>query len=76
MITDSLQILADKGMIVASTNASNVTVAKFKKMIEKIFQAAHVQYRLVECYQLPADFVANEKYEESNYLKVFIYQKL
>lgn len=76
LITDSLPILADKGMIVASTNASNVTVAKFKKMIEKSFQAAHVQYRLVERYQLPADFVANEKYEESNYLKIFIYQKL
>ena len=76
LITDSLPILADKGMIVASTNASNVTVAKFKNMIEKSFQAAHVQYRLVERYQLPADFVANEKYEESNYLKVFIYQKL
>ena len=29
LITDSLPILADKGMIVASTNASNVTVAKF-----------------------------------------------
>ena len=76
LITDSLPILADKGMIVASTNASNVTVAKFKKTIEKSFQAAHVKYRLIESYQLPADFVANEKYEESNYLKVFIYQKL
>lgn len=76
LITDSLPILADKGMIVASTNASNVTVAKFKKMIEKSFQAAYVKYRLIESYQLPADFVANEKYEESNYLKVFIYQKL
>lgn len=75
LITDSLPILADKGMIVASTNASNVSIAKFKKMIEKSFQTAHVQYRLIESYQLPTDFVSNEKYEESNYLKVFIYQK-
>ena len=76
LIVDSLPILADQGIIIASTNASNVSLTKFQKMIEKSFQAGQVKCHLLESHHLPADFKTNSHYEESDYLKVLIYQKV
>lgn len=76
LIADSLPILADQGIIIASTNASNVPLAKFQKMIEKSFQSGQVKCHLLESHHLPADFKTNSHYEESDYLKVLIYQKV
>ena len=76
LIVDSLPILAEKGIIIASTNASNVSLTKFQKMIEKSFQIGQVKCHLLESHHLPADFKTNSHYEESDYLKVLIYQKV
>ena len=65
----SLEILNPKGVLIASTNASNVTRAKFKKEIEKGFAGS--KHRYLKEYGLPADFTYNKKDERSNYLKVF-----
>ena len=69
LISQALDILADDGIIIASTNASNVSVAQFKKQLEKGF--ASVKHDYLRLQQLPSDFTVNEADAVSNYLKVF-----
>lgn len=72
LIAQALDILSPEGIIIASTNASNVSLEAFKKEIEKGFGAC--KHRYLETYRLPSDFVSNKKDESSNYLKVFTIQ--
>lgn len=74
LIADSLPILSKKGWIVASTNAANVSVKRFKQMIEQELKGKVQSYQLVQTFQLPIDFTVLPTFEQSNYLKVFIYQ--
>ncbi|MEG3311253.1 class I SAM-dependent rRNA methyltransferase [Streptococcus sp. SS-4456] len=69
LISQSLEILNPNGVIIASTNAANVTVEKFRKQIEKGFGPQEHSYAAT--YRLPADFTINKNDESSNYLKVF-----
>lgn len=69
LIRESLEILNPKGVLIASTNAANVSRSRFKKEIEKGF--AGKPHRYISEYGLPADFTYNKKDESSNYLKVF-----
>ena len=68
LISQSLEILNPEGIIIASTNAANVSRQKFTEQIDKGF--AGRKYQVLHKYGLPADFVYNEKDESSNYLKV------
>ena len=68
LISQSLGILNPGGIIIASTNAANVSRQKFTEQINKGF--AGRKYQILNKYGLPADFVYNEKDESSNYLKV------
>ncbi|MGV3250542.1 class I SAM-dependent rRNA methyltransferase [Streptococcus suis] len=72
LISQSLEILNTGGTIIASTNAANVSVEKFKRQIEKGFGVRKHRYEAT--YRLPADFVINKNDESSNYLKVFTIQ--
>ncbi|MBY5014663.1 class I SAM-dependent rRNA methyltransferase [Streptococcus suis] len=72
LISQSLEILNTGGTIIASTNAANVSVEKFKRQIEKGFGVR--KHRYETSYRLPADFVINKNDESSNYLKVFTIQ--
>ncbi|MBF0786890.1 MULTISPECIES: class I SAM-dependent rRNA methyltransferase [unclassified Streptococcus] len=72
LIAQSLDILNAEGILIASTNASNVSLEAFKKEIEKGFGGC--KHRYLETYRLPSDFVSNQKDESSNYLKVFTIQ--
>ena len=69
LIKQSLEILNPKGIIIASTNAANVSRSKFRNEIEKGFVGK--KHRYIKEYGLPADFNYNKKDESSNYLKVF-----
>lgn len=69
LISQSLEILNSNGIIIASTNAANVTVEKFRQQIEKGFGSQ--KHRYLADYRLPADFTINKHDESSNYLKVF-----
>ena len=69
LISQSLDILADGGTIIASTNAANLTVAQFKKQLEKGFGT--VKHTYITMQQLPSDFSINKSDESSNYLKIF-----
>ena len=68
LISQSLEILNPGGIIIASTNAANVSRQKFTEQINKGF--AGRSYQILNKYGLPADFAYNKKDESSNYLKV------
>ena len=68
LISQSLEILNPGGIIIASTNAANVSRQKFTEQIDKGF--AGRSYQILNKYVLPADFAYNKKDESSNYLKV------
>lgn len=68
LISQSLEILNPEGIIIASTNAANVSRQKFIEQIDKGF--AGRSYQILNKYGLPADFAYNKKDESSNYLKV------
>ena len=68
LISQSLEILNPGGIIIASTNAANVSRQKFTEQIDKGF--AGRRYQILNQYGLPADFAYNKKDESSNYLKV------
>ncbi|MBM7641733.1 class I SAM-dependent rRNA methyltransferase [Streptococcus loxodontisalivarius] len=69
LIAQALEILSPKGTIIASTNASNLTIKQFEKQLEKGF--GQVKHTYLDLKQLPSDFTVNKKDESSNYLKVF-----
>ena len=68
LISQSLDILNPGGIIIASTNAANVSRQKFTEQIDKGFAGRN--YQILNKYGLPADFAYNKKDESSNYLKV------
>ena len=68
LISQSLEILNPEGIIIASTNAANVSRQKFTEQIDKGFVGR--SYQILNKYGLPADFAYNKKDESSNYLKV------
>lgn len=69
LIAEALEILNPQGQIIASTNASNLTVEQFKKQLLKGFGNRKPQSMSLQ--QLPKDFTINQSDERSNYLKVF-----
>lgn len=74
LVTDSLAILEDEGLLIASTNAANLPINKFQELIEEALEAAQVSFDCVDTYRLPADFAVDRHFNEGNYLKVFFYQ--
>ncbi|WP_086348069.1 class I SAM-dependent rRNA methyltransferase [Candidatus Enterococcus clewellii] len=70
LIEQSVDILSAKGSIIASTNAANLSLAKFKKIVTEALIAKNVSYKIEKIYQLPADFKVNAQFSEGNYLKV------
>lgn len=72
LVSQALDILASDGIIIASTNASNLAAEKFKQQIETgLIGTSH---RYLSTHRLPSDFVYNKNDESSNYLKVFTIQ--
>ncbi|KHD45419.1 class I SAM-dependent methyltransferase [Streptococcus hongkongensis] len=69
LIAGALEVLNPKGQIIASTNASNLSVEQFKKQILKGF--GNRKPLTMSLQQLPKDFTVNQSDERSNYLKVF-----
>ncbi|EGI85176.1 hypothetical protein SPAR148_1306 [Streptococcus pneumoniae GA17545] len=59
LISQSLEILNPGGIIIASTNAANVSRQKFTEQIDKGF--AGRSYQILNKYGLPADFAYNKK---------------
>ncbi|WP_165329068.1 class I SAM-dependent rRNA methyltransferase [Streptococcus tangpeifui] len=69
LISQALEIIKPGGILIASTNASNLSIGQFKKQLEKGF-AGH-KHHYLNLKQLPADFAVNQADQTSNYLKVY-----
>ncbi|PHS39618.1 MAG: RlmI/RlmK family 23S rRNA methyltransferase [Sulfurovum sp.] len=76
LLKEAIQITNKGGAIVASTNASNFDMKKFKDFIAKAFKALNGKYSIEETFSLPKDFRINERFREGNYLKVVFIRKL
>lgn len=76
LISDTIAITKQNGVIVASTNNASFGMKKFKQLIDQGFKDSDVSYKILEEEYLPEDFRTNKNYPESNYLKVVFLQKL
>lgn len=74
LIEDSVDLLTDEGIIIASTNAANVSPRQFQQMIEKAFAKKEVRYQKIKHYSLPSDFATVATFPEGDYLKVYCYE--
>lgn len=74
LTTEAVELINPGGILIASTNAANVTFEKFEKMVEKGISAAKRRGKKVKTFRLPKDFVVSEYFPEGNYLKVIMYE--
>ena len=74
LLKAALEITEDNGVIIASTNNASFNMKKFKTFIDRACKESGKGYKIVEEYQLPADFVVPHNYPEFNYLKVVFIQ--
>ncbi|WP_144468035.1 class I SAM-dependent rRNA methyltransferase [Bacillus pumilus] len=74
LLKEAIQITAENGVIVASTNSSAFGMKKFKGFIAQAFKESGQTYRILEEYTLPEDFRTTKNYPEGNYLKVVFIQ--
>lgn len=75
LVQEALEVLDEKGMLIASTNTWKLSKDDFYQMVNEAFDNAQVDAYLVEEYGLPEDFKYNEEYPEGDYLKVMILEK-
>ena len=75
LLKEAIQITNNGGAIVASTNASNFDMKRFKTFIDKAFKELNIKYSIEETFSLPKDFKVNDKFREGNYLKVVFIRK-
>ncbi len=76
LLKEAIQITNKGGIIVASTNASNFDMKRFKTFIEKAFKELNGKYSIEETFSLPKDFRVMDKFKEGNYLKVVFIRKV
>lgn len=75
LLEDIIDITNEDGVIIASTNAANVSTEKFEQFIETAFDHKGISYEILEKHTLPEDFKINPHYPQSDYLKVYVIQK-
>jgi 23S rRNA (cytosine1962-C5)-methyltransferase len=76
LLKEAIAITEKNGVIVASTNASNFDMNKFKGFIKTAFNESNVKYSLIEEFSLPEDFRTINAFPEGDYLKVCFIKKL
>ena len=75
LLKEAIAITEKNGVIVASTNASNFDMNKFKGYIKTAFKESNEQYSLMEEFSLPEDFRTIKAFPEGDYLKVCFIRK-
>lgn len=70
LVKSAIDITAEEGLIVCSTNCATFNMDKFQKFIHEAFTEKDKYYRILEEHNLPEDFVVTDKFKEGNYLKV------
>ncbi len=76
LLKEIIQITNKGGVIVASTNYANFSLAKFKSFIDKAFRDSKSQYKIEQTFSLPKDFRVSDKFREDDYLKVVFIRKV
>ncbi|QIL46259.1 class I SAM-dependent rRNA methyltransferase [Vagococcus coleopterorum] len=76
LVEDVAPLLNNEGILIASTNAANVTVDKYQQMVETALRKQGKQFKQIGENRLPVDFKTSKSFPEGNYLKVLIYQVL
>ncbi len=74
LVEDIAGLLVTKGILIASTNAANVSFDKYRNMVETALRNQGRDFKRMETHRLPDDFVINPHFKEGNYLKVLIYE--
>ena len=74
LVAAVLPLLSPNGVLIASTNASNVSLDKFKMLVEKGFKQKNRRYKLEALDKLPADFKTVQAFPQGDYLKVLTYR--
>lgn len=74
LVKEAVALLKSKGTLLASTNAANLSLDKYVKMVTEALETAKVHYEITKTYQLPSDFQVNPNFPEGNYLKVLFIQ--
>lgn len=70
LVEEAVELLSNKGVLIASTNAANISMEKYTAMIIEALEKKQCHYTIKETFQLPADFKVNPAFNEGNYLKV------
>lgn len=70
LVESSIEILAENGIIIASTNAANVSREKFRQLVEAALKKKKVPFTIFQEEHLPADFHVAREFPEGDYLKV------
>ncbi len=76
LLKETILITKKGGVIVASTNAANFGMMRFREFITKAFKELRGRFEILESYSLPNDFKVNPKFKEGNYLKVVFIKKI
>lgn len=72
LVSQALPLLTAGGLLIASTNASNLSLAQFQQHLKK--GLGNRSYTILEVQGLPSDFTHNPADDRSNYLKVVTIQ--
>ena len=74
LVQESIDILNKEGLLIASTNAANVSREKFRTMVEQALKNKKVKFDIFQEEHLPADFKVASSFPEGDYLKVLFIQ--
>lgn len=74
LLEDAIDILEEDGVVIASTNAANVSRKKFRQMVEKALKEKKTMFEIYDEESLPEDFHIIQEFPEGNYLKVLFIQ--
>lgn len=71
LVKKAVDCLEINGWLLASTNAANLSLEKYQKLITNALNEKNVSYEITDTYRLPEDFPVSTTFAEGNYLKVF-----
>lgn len=76
LLKEAIQITSKDGVIVASTNHSRTSMARFRDFVKTAFRELNCKYTIEQSFSLPEDFRVSDTFREDNYLKVLFIRKV